>query len=180
MNDDDLFRKCKKRDPQAQKALFDKYSDRFYRMAIRYLKNTQEAEDVVMLTFVRIFEKVEKFTYQGSKAFESWMYKILINEALMALRRRYNFHLTETLEIENPDHECQFLQDADGDYLYQMILELPHGYRTVFNLYAVEGYDHNEIAQLLGIAESTSRSQLFKAKQLLKKKIHQEGFQYGT
>jgi RNA polymerase sigma factor (sigma-70 family) len=176
----ELIKYCKKGDAKSQKKLFDIYSDRFFRLAVRYVKEASEAEDVVMLTFVKIFDALKKFTYQEPKSFESWMYKILVNEALMALRRRHNFFLTETLDSENPEHETEIFQEADIGYLYQLILELPDGYRTVFNLNVIEGYDHREIAALLGINENTSRSQLFKAKQLLKRKIDKEGLHYGT
>lgn len=176
----ELFKRCRKGDSRGQKQLFDIFSDRFFRLAVRYVKEASEAEDIVMVTFVKIFENLKKFNYQDLKSFESWMYRILVNEALMTLRRKHNFHLRETLEVENPEHDLEFFQDTDGEYLYQLILELPDGYRTVFNLYVVEGYDHREIAEMLGINESTSRSQLFKAKQLLKRKIKQEGFHYGT
>jgi RNA polymerase sigma-70 factor (ECF subfamily) len=180
VNEAELVRHCERGDSRSQRALFDRFADRFFRLAVRYLKDISEAEDVVMVTFVKIFDGLKKFTYNDTKSFESWMYKILVNEALMALRRKHNFHLTEALDIENMEHDVEIFQDHDGEYLYQLILDLPDGYRTVFNLYAVEGYDHREIAALLGITESTSRSQLFKAKQLLKRKINQEGFQYGT
>jgi RNA polymerase sigma-70 factor (ECF subfamily) len=176
----ELFKKCSKGDPKSQKQLFDIFSNRFFRMAVRYVKDSSEAEDVVMVAFVKIFDGLKNFRYQEPRSFESWMYRILVNESLMTLRRKHNFHLTETLELENPEHELEIFQDTDGEYLYQLILELPDGYRTVFNLYVIEGYDHQEIAGMLGINESTSRSQLFKAKQLLKRKIKQEGFHYGT
>lgn len=176
----ELISLCSRGDLKSQKRLFDFFSDRFFRLAVRYVKDLAEAEDVVMLAFVKIFDNLKNVSYRDSKSFESWMYKIVVNEALMALRRRHNFYLTETLDVENPEHESEFFQDTDGSYLYQLILELPDGYRTVFNLYSIEGYDHREIAASLGITESTSRSQLFKAKQILKRKINQEGFHYGT
>jgi RNA polymerase sigma-70 factor, ECF subfamily len=180
VNEAELIRRCKNTDPKSQKQLFDVFADRFYRLAVRYVKDFSEAEDVVMVAFVKIFEGLKKFTYHDQQSFESWMYRILVNEALMALRRKHNFHLTETLDAENPEHEGEIFPDTDAEYLYQLILELPDGYRTVFNLYAIEGYGHREIAEALGITESTSRSQLFKAKQLLKRKINKEGFHYGT
>lgn len=176
----ELIRRCRKGDTKSQKQLFDIFADRFFRLALRYMKDASEAEDVVMQAFVKIFNGLKTFLYQEPKSFESWMYKILVNEALMALRRRHNFFLTETLDAENPEHETETFQETDASYLYQLILELPDGYRTVFNLFAIEGYDHREIAVLLGITESTSRSQLFKAKQLLKRKINREGIHYGT
>lgn len=176
----ELITYCKKGDARSQRKLFDSFADRFYRLAVRYVKDAAEAEDVVMLAFVKIFDGLKRFAYQEPRSFESWMYKILVNEALMALRRRHNFFLTEALDSENPDHETEVFQETDAGYLYQLILDLPDGYRTIFNLYVIEGYDHGEIAGLLGISENTSRSQLFKAKQLLKRKINQEGFSYGT
>jgi RNA polymerase sigma-70 factor (ECF subfamily) len=180
VNEPELVSQCRRGNSSSQKALFECFADRFFRLAVRYVKEVSEAEDVVMVTFVKIFDGLRKFIYRDTKSFESWMYKILVNEALMALRRKHNFHMTEALDIENMEHDVEIFQDSDWEYLYQLILELPDGYRTVFNLYAIEGYDHREIAALLGITESTSRSQLFKAKQLLKRKINQEGFQYGT
>lgn len=180
VNEAELVRRCKKRDARSQKELFDMFSDRFFRLAFRYLKDSAEAEDAVMIAFVRIFDNLGKFVYREKGSLEAWMRKILVNEALMSLRRRHNFHLTEALDPENPQHDSEVLPDTDAAHLYQMILDLPDGYRTVFNLHHVEGYDHREIAGLLGITESTSRSQLFKAKQLLKRKINQEGFHYGT
>lgn len=181
MKEEELVNLCKKGDSKSQKQLFDTYADRFYRLALRYLKDFSEAEDAVMVAFVKIFESLKKkFKYHDLKSFESWMCRVLINEALMTLRRKHNFHMTESLDADNPDHEPEIFHDTDAEYLYQLILELPDGYRTVFNLHAIEGYDHREIAGSLGITESTSRSQLFKAKQLLKRKINNEGFHYGT
>jgi RNA polymerase sigma factor (sigma-70 family) len=180
VNETELVRLCQQGNPRGQKLLYDRYADRLYRLAVRYVRNSAEAEDVVMQAFVKIFAHVGKLMYHEPRSFQSWMFKIVVNEALMMIRKRHNFHLVETLDEENPDHEKESLPETDAGYLYQMILDLPDGYRTVFNLYAVEGYDHREIASLLGISESTSRSQYFKAKQLLQRKIKQEGFHYGT
>jgi RNA polymerase sigma factor (sigma-70 family) len=180
VNEAELVRRCKKGEMKSQKQLFDLFSDRFFRLAFRYLKDSSEAEDAVMVAFVKIFGNLEKFIFRDKGGLEAWMRKILVNEALMSLRRRHNFHLTETLDPENPQHDVEVFQETDAAHFYQLILELPDGYRTVFNLHHIEGYDHREIAALLGITESTSRSQLFKAKQLLKRKINQEGFHYGT
>jgi RNA polymerase sigma factor (sigma-70 family) len=180
VNEEELVRRCKRGDLKSQQRLYDLYSDRFFRLAFRYVKNQAEAEDVVMMTFVKIFTSMKKFTWRDVGSLEAWMRKILINEALMALRKKHNFYLTETLDIENPAHDAEIFEQTDTDYLYQLILELPDGYRTVFNLFAIEGYDHSEIADLLNITESTSRSQLFKARQLLIRKINQEGIHYGT
>jgi RNA polymerase sigma-70 factor (ECF subfamily) len=180
VNEEELVRRCKKGDLKSQQKLYDLFSDRFFRLAFRYVKNQAEAEDIVMMAFVKIFTNLIKFTWRDVGSLEAWMRKILINEALMALRKKHNFYLTETLDVENPVHDVEIFEHTDAEYLYQLILELPDGYRTVFNLFAIEGYDHTEIAESLNITESTSRSQLFKARQLLIRKINREGFHYGT
>lgn len=180
MGESELVRKCQRGNHQAQKALFDIYANRFYRLMIRYVKTQEDAEDLIMIAFTKVFSNIGKFTLQDDGGLEAWIRKIMVNEALMWLRRKHNFNLTETIDASNPEHDIEALQGLDGEYLYQLIVELPAGYRTVFNLAVVEGYDHQEIAIMLGISEGTSRSQLFKARQILKRKILDEGFQYGT
>jgi RNA polymerase sigma factor (sigma-70 family) len=176
----EAVRLCKKGNSTAQRRLYDIFANRYYRLAFRYVKNQEESEDLVMMSFVKIFKNLDQFTYRGSGSLEAWMRKIVVNEALMVLRKKHNFYLIESLDTNNPDHDIGVLQELDAEYLYQMILELPDGYRTVFNLNVIEGYDHREIARLLGITEGTSRSQLYKAKELLKRKIRKEGIHYGT
>lgn len=180
MTEQELIKKCKSQDPTAQRSLYDTFANRLYRLAFRYVRNQEESEDVVMRSFMKILGNIRNFTYRGNGSLDAWMRRIVVNEALMGLRRRTNFHLTESLDAGNPEHDLETLQDTDAEYLYEMILELPDGYRTVFNLSVIEGYDHREIGQLLGITEGTSRSQLFKAKELLKRKIRKEGIHYGT
>ncbi len=180
MTESELVRHCQKGSPHAQRALFDAHSDRMYRLALRYVRIQDDAQDIVMMAFVKVFKKIKSFSYRDEGSAEAWMRKIVINESLMWLRKRNNFNLTETIDGDNPEHGIGTIGQVDAEYLYQLILELPPGYRTVFNLNVIEGYDHHEIAEMLNIAESTSRSQLFKAKQLLKRKIEQEDIQYGT
>ncbi len=108
------------------------------------------------------------------------MKKVVINEALMWLRRRHSFALVDSVNELTEEESLETLSTLDAEDIYQMITQLPTGYRTVFNLYVVEGYAHQEIAAMLSITESTSRTQLFKAKALLKKMLTQEGFGYGT
>ena len=98
----------------------------------------------------------------------------------MWLRRRHNFNLTEALDENLPEHDLSQFSQLEAEDICKMISNLPTGYRTIFNLSVVEGYNHQEIAKMLSIAESTSRTQLFKAKALLKKILTQEGFHYGT
>lgn len=130
--------------------------------------------------FTKIYQHVSTFRYEGAGSLNGWMKRIMINESLMWLRRRHNFHLTETLDETTPEPSMDQFSQLEAEDIYRFITELPTGYRTVFNLSVVEGYSHQEIAESLKITESTSRSQLFKAKALLKKLLTQEGFHYGT
>lgn len=134
----------------------------------------------MIIAFTKIYSHVTGFTYSGKGSLEAWMKKIMINESLMWLRRRHNFHLMETLNESVPDQELEQFSQLSTEDIYQFITQLPTGYRTVFNLSVVEGYSHQEIALALDITESTSRTQLFKAKTQLKKMLTQEGFHYGT
>ena len=180
MTEADLVRKCQKGNKHAQHVLFETYSDRFFRLMLRYVRIQEDAEDLVMIAFVKIFKNVGGFVLKDQGGLEAWMRKIMVNEALMLLRKRHNLSLTESIDKLDPEHNLAAWQELEPEDLYKMIIELPPGYRTVFNLFVVEGYSHVEIAALLGITENTSRSQLFKAKQLLKRKIEQDGIQYGT
>jgi RNA polymerase sigma factor (sigma-70 family) len=180
LDETEIIRQCQKGKQAAQHKLFNVYADRFYRLALRYVKTEADAEDIVMMSFVKIFNSIKTFEIREIGSLDAWMRKIVVNEALMWLRKKHNFNLTESLDLENPEHDLESLHEIDAEYLYQLIVELPAGYRTVFNLNVIEGYDHREIGEMLQISESTSRSQLFKAKQILKRKIKNEGLYYGT
>jgi RNA polymerase sigma-70 factor (ECF subfamily) len=108
------------------------------------------------------------------------MRKIVVNESLMWLRRSHNFNLTESLEASLPEPDLNAFSEQEAEDIYYFITQLPTGYRTVFNLSVIEGFNHAEIAGMLQISENTSRSQLFKAKTMLKKMLIQEGYHYGT
>ncbi len=179
MKESELVKQCQRGERKAQEHLYASFANRLYRLTFRYIKSQVDAEDVLIIAFAKIFEGLKSFVYQGDGSLEGWMRKIVVNESLMWLRRRHNFNLTETLDaIEEPDLK-QFSK-LDEEDIYKFITQLPTGYRTVFNLYVIEGYSHQEIATMLVINESSSRSQLFKAKTLLRKSLTQEGFQYGT
>jgi len=181
MTEADLIGKCQKGNRHAQHVLFETYADRFYRLMLRYVRIQADAEDLVMIAFVKIFRHIGGFVLKDQGGLEAWMRKIMVNEALMLLRKRHNLSLTESIDTLDPGHnQAVALQELEPEDLYKMIIDLPPGYRTVFNLFVVEGYDHAEIGAMLGISENTSRSQLFKAKQLLKRKIERDGIKYGT
>ena len=176
----ELIKRCQQQDPIAQELLYTKYSNQLYRTAYRYLKNQEEAEDVLIIALNKIFENINQFQLKEEQGFVAWMKKIVINEALMSLRKSYNFKLTESISESIPPTLLTINQHIHANDIYGFIAELPTGYRTVFNLNVIEGYSHKEIAAMLEISEGTSRSQLYKAKDILKKKLEQEGYNYGT
>jgi RNA polymerase sigma-70 factor (ECF subfamily) len=180
LNETELIKRCKKADPKAQEWIYGQHADAFFRMVMRYVKNREDAEDVLITAFTKIFNRIDSFSYQGDGSLQGWMKKVVINEALMWLRRRHSFALVDSVSELTEEESLETLSNMDAEDIYQMITQLPTGYRTVFNLYVVEGYAHQEIAAMLSITESTSRTQLFKAKALLKKMLTQEGFGYGT
>jgi RNA polymerase sigma-70 factor (ECF subfamily) len=169
-NESGLIKACLKGDRSAQRHLYDSYSGKFLAICIRYLKDREHAEDVMIESFMKIFDKLPQYQAKGS--FEGWMKRIVVTQSLMTLRS--NRHLMMEVNVDD-DHEYEHhhyestdLETAD---LMEMVESLPVGYRTVFNLYAIEGYAHQEIAELLGITESTSKSQLNRARNVLKEKI---------
>jgi RNA polymerase sigma factor (sigma-70 family) len=169
--EEEIIKACLKNDRKAQELLYHSYSGKFLAICIRYVKDRELAEDVLMEGFMKIFEKLSQFESKGS--FEGWMKRIIVTQSLLTLRNSRNLNMevvqVEThLDVQENSYELNHLEAAD---LMALIKELPTGYRTVFNLYAVEGYSHSEIGDLLGITESTSKSQLNRARNVLKQKI---------
>lgn len=159
------------KNPIAQKNIFEQYGSFLYRVAYRYVRDRMTAEDLVVDSFLKIFEGAANFRFDNLRSFEAWMKRIVINESLMLLRKQANFNLmpeSEAIEVPVDDN---ILDSISSDEIYQLIAELPDGYRTVFNLFAIEGYSHKEIAEQLNINEGTSKSQLNHARKLLQKKI---------
>ena len=162
-NIEHIISKCKIQDPEAQKMLYDMYKEKLFAICIRYLKTTQDAEDIFIDSFYKILTKIDHFKGEGS--FEGWMRRIVVNESLMFLRKKTNLHLT----VEIPANEIADNTDINEDeYSFEEIMEildeLPTGYRTVFNLYVFEDFKHREIAEMLNISINTSKSQLILAK----------------
>jgi RNA polymerase sigma factor (sigma-70 family) len=164
----DLIKGCLRRDRVSQQQLFDLYSSKMYAICYRYVKNPMEAEDILVTAFTKIFERISQFKGDGS--FEGWIRRVMVNEALTFLRKSRNMYL-ET-DLEQADREPNYDQLSDhleAEDLMRMIQELPAGYRLVFNMYAIDGYSHKEIAEQLGISENTSKSQLSRARTYLQK-----------
>jgi RNA polymerase sigma factor (sigma-70 family) len=165
----DLVQDCLAGKKAAQQALYDRYSPTMFATCLRYIGNEMEAEEIMVNGFLKVFANIASFREDGS--FEGWIRRIMINEALTALRKR---RLSWIEPLENARHQAVYA-DSDlqfeAEELLQMIDELPTGYRTVFNLYGIEGYSHKEIAEMLEITESTSKSQLNRARAMLQKMI---------
>jgi len=172
-NHEDILSKIKKGDRNAQKDLYEFYAPTFLAVCRRYLKKQDEAEDALLKGFFKIFSKINFYKEKGS--FEGWMRKIIINECLMQLRQNKNFHLS----LDQSFHEIETKEDIISEIDYKSLLKildhLPTGYRTVFNMFIIEGYKHREIAEKLDISINTSKSQLIQAKkklrQIIKKKL---------
>lgn len=166
----ELIKGCKKNNPKVQRQLYEMYSGRMLAICRRYIKHTDEAEEIMVNGFLKVFDKIEQFKSEGS--FEGWIKKIMVFEALNHLRKQKMVFVeieaaqyNENIDYSNAQTHLE-VQD-----LMNLLDELPAGYRTVFNLYAIEGYSHQEIAEMLQISESTSKSQLSRARVHLQKKV---------
>ena len=174
-----VIHKVKKGDRRAQKLLFDTYVDRLFAVARRYAANDDLAEKSLFQAFMKIYTKLPDFKYINEPALVGWLSRIVINQTLMDRRKELStLYKVETLDDER--HETSWIEETDDGALIDLVNELPDGYRTVFLMNAVDGYAHKEIAEVLGISESTSRSQFFKARKFLQKKLAQDYGQAGT
>ncbi len=167
-NEDELIQGCLKRDRKAQKQLYDTYSARMYGICYRYVKDPMLAEDVLVTSFTKILEKIDQFKGEGS--FEGWIRRIMVNESLTCLRKNRTMYVETDLESaeRHPDY-ANVADHLQAEDLLTLIESLPAGYRIVFNMYAIDGYSHKEIADHLGISENTSKSQLSRARVYLQK-----------
>jgi RNA polymerase sigma-70 factor (ECF subfamily) len=174
MNEQQLIEGCRKGNRLAQKELYDKYSRKMMGVCLRYVSDRETAQDVLQEGFVKVFTNIGSFMSEGP--FEAWVRKVFVNSALEHLRRmdilKEAVSLDNVAELSSPLHSA--LVELNAQELLAMVQELPPGFRSVFNLFAIEGYSHKEIGEMLGITESTSRSQYTRARQLLQRKIGKE------
>ncbi|MBC7534463.1 MAG: RNA polymerase sigma factor [Ferruginibacter sp.] len=163
----------------AHQLLFDRLSARSKLLCQRYIKSHEDAEEVMQDGFYKFFKGLVTFIYVSEAGVFCYVKRIMVNECLMKLRKTNSFNLaTEPVAAEVPVGDSVLEKLASAE-IYRMIIHLPAGYRTVFNLHAIEGYEHKEIAALLGISDNTSRSQFFKARGLLQKMLITNGNDYG-
>ena len=173
---DKLIKQCANNDRKAQKEIYQLFAGKLFSICLKYSKNKQEAQDNFQDGFVTIFEKIGQFNFQGS--FEGWIKRVMVNTILLKYRKK---NVLSIVTEEIPDEVVVDIDDDEIslDYLLNLIQELPERYRMVFNLYVLDGHSHKEIAKMLQIAEGTSKSNLARARGILKQKIevHQESQQ---
>lgn len=149
-------------------------------VCLRYMRNQEDAEDVLLEGFYKVFSNLENFSYESEIAFFGWVKRIMVNESLMKLRKNRDIQILAINEDLDEEVDISPLEGLNTSYLLRLIQSIPIGYRTVFNLYEIEGYSHEEIAQKLSISKGTSKSQLFKAKKLLREKLATKESGYGA
>ncbi len=165
--DETLIAGCLKGDNKSQKALYERYAPKMHTVCLRYIKDCGEAEGTMLNGFMKVFDKIAQFKSEGS--FEGWIRRIMVNESLSYIRKHKAMYLEVDIDKAANEPDFNSLDNhLEADDLLAMIQRLPIGYQTVFNLYAIEGYSHKEIAAQLGISENTSKSQLSRARALLK------------
>ncbi|GHV46055.1 DNA-directed RNA polymerase sigma-70 factor [Bacteroidia bacterium] len=168
-SDSELIAACKRDEMWAKKALYERFAPSMLSICVRYCGCRETARDVLQDAFIKVFTKITDFKSEGS--FEGWLRRIFVTTALEKLRKRREITLDESLNETIENQDFNIFEKLAADDLHRMISELPTGFRTVFNLYAVEGYSHGEIAQMLDMKEVTSRSYFFRAREALKEKI---------
>jgi len=174
LTEEELIEACKQQDRRAQQQLYERFAPAMFGVCRRYVKSPEDAEDVLVEAFFKVLTNLQQ--YKGSGSFEGWIRRIVVNEALMFLRKRHNFRLTvEISEIDRPAVSRVVNELAANDIL-RLLEHLPTGYRTVFNLYVLEGYKHREIAEMLGISINTSKSQLILARKKMQHLLEDSGY----
>lgn len=174
LNEDELIDGCVRQDVHFQKLLYEKYARKMMGVCMRYCNSRQEAEDVLQDAFIKIFDKIRYFEKKGS--LEGWIRRIMVNSALKSNDKRvFKFEPGSLDYVQEPTIGSKAISNMETESLLRIIQELPDGYKAVFNMYAIEGYSHKEIAEELGISEVTSRTQYSRAKQYLVKLLSKYG-----
>jgi RNA polymerase sigma-70 factor (ECF subfamily) len=181
-SDDRIIKGCKKGKQHAFSLLYEKYANVLMLVCLRYSRNKAEAQDVLQEGFIKVFQKIKSFEGRGS--FEGWLKRIMVNTAINYYKANKKYHFQEEVDANNNqlavydsgDDMVEIDHPVKPEILMRMINELPYGYRMVFNMYVFDGLTHKEIAEDMGVTESTSKSQLSKARKFLRKKIEKEQY----
>ncbi len=169
-NLEEIIIKCKAGNSKAQSDLYHHFASKMYGVCLRYAKDVTEAEDILQEGFIRVFTKIGQFEFKGS--FEGWMRRIMVNTALEKFRKNNHLYPVEDMRsFEASEWSEDTISGISTDDLMRIIQELPPRYRMVFNLYAIEGYSHQEIGEMMKISEGTSKSNLSRARIILQKKV---------
>jgi len=171
MDDETLVVECVKGNAKAQRMLFEKFAPKMMAVCLRYSKDVEEAEDILQDGFIKMFNKLPDFKMEGS--LEGWVRRIMVNTSLDAIRRNKK-HLGDS-KLEDVDYKISAqestMDNLLAEDLMKLVQKLPDGYKVVFNLFAIEGYSHKEIADLLGVTENTSKSQYSRARAYLRAQL---------
>jgi RNA polymerase sigma-70 factor (ECF subfamily) len=173
--DQEIILGCIKEDSRFQRLFFDKYYSKMFAICIRFAKNEDEAKDILQEGFIKAFEGIKKF--KGESSLSTWLSRIMVNHAINYLKaKNKNSFLSisenEFLVPDLPDFDNELVKELSPDEALSLLQKLPDGYRTVVNLYAIEGLSHKQISENLGISEGTSKSQLSKGRAILKKLVN--------
>jgi len=172
ISENDLIKGCINRDSRMQEELYNRFAPKMYAVCLRYSNNTDDAQDLLQEGFIKIFKNLDRFRAEGS--FEGWVRRVFINTSIEHYRRKVNlFSTSEKEQTLIQDSSWNALDKLAEKDIIKLVQELSPGYRTVFNMYAIEGFSHKEIGGILGISEGTSKSQLARAKGILQKKVEQ-------
>lgn len=178
MNEKQLIEACCKMDQKAQRLLFDRYYKAVFRLAKRYLVDHHETEDLVVVVFNKVLKNIINFEYRGEGSLLKWLNTITINESIRAMKKIRSIHFKEDV-LENTIVKPTNYSGLDIEKVNAIIAKMPKGYRNVFNLYAIDGYSHSEIAEALNISRNTSKSQLRKARKFIINELNKDE-RYGT
>jgi RNA polymerase sigma-70 factor, ECF subfamily len=177
MDESDLVKKCIDGDQKAQRMLFEKFAPKMLGVCMRYAPNTEQAEDVLQEGFVKVFTKLSH--YKGGGSLEGWVRRIMVNTSLDQIRKNSKFK--DNVAMDQVDYKLEnsglILESLMEEDLLKLINEMPTGYKTVFNMFAIEGFSHKEIAVELDISENTSKSQYSRARAYLKMKLEELGIE---
>ena len=174
LNEHELIEGCIRNDVYCQQVLYEKYSPKMMGVSLRYCNSKMEAEDVLQDAFIKIFDKIK--TFKGEGSFEGWIRKIVVFTALKSNDKRVRkFEPGDIDNVKEQSFDAKAISNMETASLLSILQELPEGYRMVFNLYAIEGYSHKEIGDILGVTDVTSRTQYSRAKQQLIKLLAKYG-----
>lgn len=167
---DEIIKKCKEGNSKAQTELYRLFASKMFGVCMRYAKDSADAEDLVQEGFIRVFTKISQFESKGS--FEGWVRRVMVNTALEKFRKNNNLYPVEDMKVfESTEMSDDTISNISANDLMNIIQELPPRYRMVFNLFAIEGYSHQEIGEMMNISEGTSKSNLSRARIILQQKV---------